>query len=300
MEIGVNMVAAYVLNVVTIVLVYHGLFLVFREVYRRNLALFAAFLIFLSPFAYVLAGVRSLDELLWVLSLTPFYGIVVMMGLFTSWMIRFYSVAFGALALVHFLFVRRSWDGAFSGEGSRFEFFYDRAGKVRVRTAAARIVGSGKRRLAFVRVFTRYWHFVFVAVMVLALVSTLVVGGKVGLRNPSYQEVLDFVSRDKTDERPYNREWACAAFAEDFKSSANKAGWICGYVIVYFPDGRSHALNAFNSTDCGLVFIEPQSDDVVSLTVGEPYWSRAKYMAPDYNDTVLGYTIDWQATEAEG
>jgi hypothetical protein len=300
MEIGVNMVAAYVLNLVMIAFVYNGLFLLCRVLYRRNFVLLVAFLIFVSPFAYVLASVRSLAELLWVLSLTPFLGVVIMMGLFTSWMIRFYSIAFSALALVHFLLVRRSWNGAFLGEGSRLEFFYDRGGKVHARTVAVRIVGSGKRRLAFVRVFTRYWHFVFVAVMVLALVSTLVVGGKVGLRNPSYQEVLDFVSRDKTDERPYNREWACAAFAEDFKSSANKAGWICGYVIVYFPDGRSHALNAFNSTDCGLVFIEPQSDEVVSLTVGEPYWSRARYMAPGYDDTVLGYTVDWQASEAEG
>jgi hypothetical protein len=298
MEIGVNMVAAYVLNLITIVFVYHGLFLLCRVLYRRSLALFVAFLVFVSPFAYVLVGVRSLAELLWVLSLTPFFGVVVMMGTFTSWMIRFYSVAFGALALVHYLFVRRSWNGAFLDKGSRFEFFYDKGGKVRARTVVTEAGGAGKRRLSYVRVFTRYWNFVFVAAMVLALVSTLAVGGKASLRNPSYQEALDFVSRDGTDERPYNREWACAAFAKDFKTSANKAGWICGYVVVYFPDGYSHALNAFNATDRGLVFIEPQSDEVVSLTAGEPYWNRARYMSPGYDDTVIGYTVDWRLPEA--
>jgi len=298
MEIGLNILGAYVLNIVTIVIVYHGLFLVCRELYRRNVVLLVGFLIFVSPFAYVLAGVRSLAELLWVLSFTPFFGVVVMMGLFTSWMIRFYTIAFSALALVHFLFVRRSWSSAFSGEGSRFEFFYDRGGKVHARTVVADVVSAGKRKLRLARVLARYWNLVFVAVMVLALVSTLAVGGKAGLSNPSYQEALDFVSRDETDERPYNREWACAAFAKDFKNSANKAGWICGYVVVYFPDGRSHALNAFNATDRGLVFFEPQSDEVVLLNEGEPYWNRARYMAPGYDDTVLGYTVDWQVPEA--
>jgi len=293
MEIGVNMVAAYVLNLVTIAFVYHGLFLLCRMLYRRSLVLFVAFLIFVSPFAYVLVGVNSLAELLWVLSFTPFFGVVVMMGLFTSWMIRFYSIAFSALALVHYLFVRRSWNGAFSDERSRFEFFYDKAGKVRARTLTVEAVGAGKRKLSFVRVFTRYWNFVFVAAMVLALVSTLAVSGKASLRNPSYQEALDFVSRDGTDKLPYNPELACAAFAKDFKTSANKAGWICGYVVVYFPDGYSHALNVFNATDRGLIFFEPQSDEVVSLTAGEPYWNRARYLAPSYDDTVVGFTIEW-------
>ncbi len=293
MEIGLNVVAAYVLNLVTIVFVYHVLFQFCRVLYRRNLVLFVAFLIFVSPFAYVLASVKSLAELLWVLSFSPFFGVAVMMFLFTSWMIRFYSIAFGVLAVVHYFFVRRSLNGDFSVDRSRFEFFYDQAGKVRARAVAGDGVGVAKRRLNLARAFGKYWNFALVFVLVVLLLSTFSVGGVSGPRNPTYQEALGFVSSDKTELRPYDRSWACVAFAREFQSNARKAGFYCGFVVVYFPDGNSHALDAFNTTDSGLMFVEPQSDEVVSLSIGEPYWNRAKYSPPRYDDTVEGFLVEW-------
>ncbi len=131
------------------------------------------------------------------------------------------------------------------------------------------------------------------SVLSLALLSTLVVSPEVVLRDPTYQEAVGFVASDLTDRRPYDRSSACVAFAEEFRSNANKAGLRCAYVVVYFPESYSHALNAFNTTDHGLVFVEPQSDEMFSLVVGAPYWNRARYVAPEYNDTVMSYLLEW-------
>jgi len=294
MEIGLSTLLAYVLTMVSIVLIYHGLFMLCRILYRRSLGLLLAFLIFVSPFAYVLAGVSSLVELMWVLSLTPFFGVAVMMMLFTSWMIRFYSVAFSVLAVAHFLFLRQRFNGSFVEDRARFAFVNDRADMGRVHVVAlSDAVGVARRRFDVVRVFRKYWNFALVFVLSFALLSTLVVSPEVSLRDPTYQEVVRFVASDRTDQRRYDLSSACVVFAKEFRSNANKAGLKCAYVVVYFPEGFSHALNAFNTTDRGLIFVEPQSDEVFSLVIGESYWNRSRYMAPGYDDTVLSYRSEW-------
>ena len=113
------------------------------------------------------------------------------------------------------------------------------------------------------------------------------------IRDPTYQEALQFVASDQTDKNQYNEEnYTCANFAADFKNNAFKAGYECGYVLLYFPDDLSHALNCFNTTDHGLIFVEPQEDATVTLTIGEPYWDRTEY-EPTYDDTVIKFVIVW-------
>jgi len=294
METSIGAPVAYALTAISIVLIYHGLFTFCRILYRKNLGLLVAFLIFVSPFAYVLVGVSTLAELMWVLSLTPFFGVAVMMMLFSSWMIRFYSVAFSVLAVMHFVFLRKPLNRSLGEDRGHFELVGNQADMKHKRVvAASSAVGASKRRVNVVQVFGKYWNFGLVFVLSLALLSTLVVSPEVSFRDPAYQEVVRFVASDLTDQRPYDRSWACVAFAKEFRSNANKAGLKCAYVVVYFPEGYSHALNGFNTTDRGLVFVEPQSDEVFSLVVGEPYWNRARYMAPEYNDTVLSYLLEW-------
>ena len=117
------------------------------------------------------------------------------------------------------------------------------------------------------------------------------------LRNPTYQEALQFIESDQTDKNQYKEgKYTCADFAADFKSNALKASYRCGYVLVFLADW-SHAINCFNTTDCGLIFVEPQEDEIVTLKIGQPYWDRTKY-APQfygrtYNDTVTGFLITW-------
>jgi hypothetical protein len=49
----------------------------------------------------------------------------------------------------------------------------------------------------------------------------------------------------------------------------------------------------FNTTNHGLVFIEPQYDMITTLTIGQPYWNRTIYELPEYDDTIESFTIIW-------
>ena len=112
------------------------------------------------------------------------------------------------------------------------------------------------------------------------------------VRDPTYKEALDFILRDQTDKHEYNEEnYTCLNFAADFKNNAFKAGYRCGFVSIEFPEEQAHAIVCFNTTDRGLIFIEPQDDSIVELKVGRHYWSRTKIVM--YNDTVINYVIIW-------
>ena len=112
------------------------------------------------------------------------------------------------------------------------------------------------------------------------------------VRDPTYKEALDFILRDQTDKHEYNEEnYTCLNFAADFKNNAFKAGYRCGFVYIEFPEEHAHAIVCFNTTDRGLIFIEPQDDSIVELKVGRHYWSRTKIVM--YNDTVINYVIIW-------
>lgn len=292
---------AYVLNLVAIVLVYHGLFRVFQLLYRRNRMWAVSLAVLISPFAYVLFQVQSPLELMWVLLLTPFYAVAVLMMLATSWMIRYYSTAYIILAVLSYLVQKRKAERLRVPEGQvSHHVFWQRRGMAYDSTDS---IGNRFSRLsAFVGQsssqvlsgISKHWSIVKVIALIGLAATTFWVNTEPKLRNPAYHEVLQLVASDRTELNTYAEgSYACAKFAADFKSNAVKAGYNCGYVFVLFPDGKSHALNAFNTTDRGLVFIEPQSDAVVSLNIGQPYWDRTKLSAPDYDDTVTGYTIDW-------
>jgi len=113
------------------------------------------------------------------------------------------------------------------------------------------------------------------------------------IRDPTYQEMLDFLITDQTDKNPYNEtSYVCWNFASDLMNNAFKAGYKCGWVHLAFPNS-AHAIDCFNTTDQGLVFVEPQSDDVVTLTIGQPYWDRTEYSPPSFDDTIVKYVVVW-------
>lgn len=112
------------------------------------------------------------------------------------------------------------------------------------------------------------------------------------IRDPTYLEALNFILQDQTDKNEYNSEnYTCLNFAADIKNNAFKAGYRCGFVYIRFPEA-AHAIVCFNTTDYGLIFIEPQTDEIVKLEIGKPYWDRTRYMIT-YNDTVVSYVIIW-------
>jgi hypothetical protein len=119
--------------------------------------------------------------------------------------------------------------------------------------------------------------------------------------NPTYAELLAFIKADKTDEEVYNFESClCSDYAEIVHNNAEKAGYKCAWVGVDFAGGDEHALNAFNTTDKGMIFVdctgadpyEPgNTDKVVSVQVGKPYAPVALFRE--------GYTYDSMGTVKE-
>lgn len=112
------------------------------------------------------------------------------------------------------------------------------------------------------------------------------------IRDPTYDEAIRFVNIDQTDKNEYiEGVYTCINFAADFKMNAFSAGYRCGLVYVEFAQG-AHALVCFNTTDRGLIFIEPQTDDIMRVEVGIRYWQDNGYLCP-WNDTIIRYIIIW-------
>jgi hypothetical protein len=120
-------------------------------------------------------------------------------------------------------------------------------------------------------------------------VEGLVDSSNVGfvLRDPTYEEAIRFIREDATDEFEYvTGEFECRHFAAIFIENAFNQGLRCLYVQLAFPEG-GHAIVAFNTIDLGMIYIEPQNDDIVTPVVGNVYCDRGKYLPPTYDDTVL-------------
>jgi len=74
--------------------------------------------------------------------------------------------------------------------------------------------------------------------------------------NPTWAELLDFLLKDKTDRNTYvPGVYMCGDFATNVHNNAERSGIRAAYVAVELP-GAYHALNAFKTTDKGLVFID--------------------------------------------
>jgi hypothetical protein len=113
--------------------------------------------------------------------------------------------------------------------------------------------------------------------------------------DPTYHEMLVFLSNDLTNCLVYHDPtFVCTDFAATLSKNAYKLGWRCFSVILYFnyPSSTSgaHGINAFNTTDKGLVYVEPQDDCIMNVRIGQPYWNKSMYRV-SYNDTVTKIVI---------
>jgi hypothetical protein len=89
--------------------------------------------------------------------------------------------------------------------------------------------------------------------------------------DPNYNQVISFVDSDKTDQNEYSfPDYVCYDFTADLSNNAFESGYRCGFVYIEFHDG-AHAIVCFNTTDQGLVYVEPQTDEIVEIDVGQPY-----------------------------
>ena len=128
-------------------------------------------------------------------------------------------------------------------------------------------------------------------------------------RNPTWEELLDFLEVDKTDKKLYvDVEFEYGNFAQELHDNAESNGIRAAFLVVHFhDDAPSHAINAFKTTDRGLVYIDvtgnkyPRSvanlDKLANMVKDELY--TVSYLFPEYlvpsqpNFKVLSIEIYW-------
>jgi cell division protein FtsB len=90
------------------------------------------------------------------------------------------------------------------------------------------------------------------------------------IRDPTYAEAIAFINSDRTNENGFTDDYVCYDFTADFNTNAFQMGYRCGFVYIEFDDS-AHAIACFNTTDSGLIYIEPQTDEIVDVEVGQMY-----------------------------
>jgi len=96
----------------------------------------------------------------------------------------------------------------------------------------------------------------------------------VELRNPSFQELRDFILGDTTSRNSFVLyAYECRHFTTTVNNNAEAEGLRCAFVLLCFEQGQ-HSVIAFETTDRGLVYIEPQTDAAIHPEVGGQYQGR--------------------------
>jgi hypothetical protein len=114
------------------------------------------------------------------------------------------------------------------------------------------------------------------------------------LHNPTYQEMKTFLAQDTTDSSIYKEEgYVCVDFAAALNNNADAKGIRCAIVDIFHPEGFGHTITAFETTDRGLIFIEPQFDREVKLTIGASYSQTNKFTPPPRDDTINRFVVMW-------
>jgi hypothetical protein len=116
-------------------------------------------------------------------------------------------------------------------------------------------------------------------------------------RDPTWEELMHFLEEDDTDRILYQLDsFNCIDFAERLHNNAENRGIRAAYVSVSFQDRQNgHAINAFETVDKGLVFIDctgaenplgelDSNDKVAYIVPDREYGSVSIYYTdtPDY------------------
>jgi hypothetical protein len=112
-------------------------------------------------------------------------------------------------------------------------------------------------------------------------------GSGYNIRDPTYNEMSTFIKNDLTDLHAYDYyTYNCFHYTRDVIDHAFVQGIKVGLVYIEFSGG-AHAIVVFKTIDKGLIFIEPQNDEIVTLAVGQGY------ELIEEPNTILVYTIIW-------
>lgn len=89
----------------------------------------------------------------------------------------------------------------------------------------------------------------------------------------TWMELVDFLAKDHTNWNEYvSGDYACLDFSVDLVANAEAQGLKAWIVLAEFTQGGpGHAFVAFETTDLGIVYVEPQADDTYPVVeVGQP------------------------------
>jgi hypothetical protein len=124
----------------------------------------------------------------------------------------------------------------------------------------------------------------------------LILFSNINSKDPSWEQLVWFLKDDKTDKKIYSKEnFFCTDYAEMLYNNAEKAGWNAAFIAISTcnitdREETGHALNAFNTTDHGIVYIDCtrdptdtanqiiDSDKLVKMEIGKPI--EAIYIFP--------------------
>ena len=128
-----------------------------------------------------------------------------------------------------------------------------------------------------------------------------------GAINVSWSQLKTFLKEDRTDSYLYiENYYTCGNFAETLHNTAENSGIKAAWVAIQFEDDSiSHALNAFVTTDRGLVFIDTTGaklgsdrprhlDRVVTINVGKRLYPKLLF-ASDWKS----YPSDSKVSQVE-
>lgn len=102
--------------------------------------------------------------------------------------------------------------------------------------------------------------------------------------DPTYAELLAFLKADQTDRYSYilgppKNAYICTDFARDVHSNAKAAGIRAAFVAIHIAGAdKGHALNAFQTTDRGLVYIDCTGKGLWDDPTKRTNWNRRAYV----------------------
>jgi myosin heavy subunit len=94
-------------------------------------------------------------------------------------------------------------------------------------------------------------------------------------KNPTWNDLMSFIAKDKTENHTYIlNTYDCSQFSRDVHNNAEAAGIRAAEVQIFFENEKmGHALNAFLTTDYGLVYIDctETPDKIARVKTGKEY-----------------------------
>ena len=105
--------------------------------------------------------------------------------------------------------------------------------------------------------------------------------------NPSFNELIAFLAEDQTEQHEYILDvYDCSQFSRDVHNNAEAAGIRAAEVQIWFVnEDTGHALNAFITTDYGLVYVDctGSPDMIARVKLDKDYRGVDKYSVPGQN-----------------